>query len=458
MEDHLGLQLLLQLFLILINAFFAMSEIAVISLNEGKLQREAEDEGDKKARRLLKMVQTPSGFLSTIQVGITLAGFLGSAFAASNLATRLANWLVNDCGWAIKYSTLEALSVIAITIVLSYFTLILGELVPKRIAMHHPEKVARSVCGIINAVAVVLKPVVWFLSVSTNGVLRLIGIDPNAEAEDVSEDDIRLMVDIGEEKGAIESNEKELIENIFEFNNTTAEDIMVHRTDMVVLWIDDPTEKIIETIEESGLSRFPVCHEDVDDVVGILRSREFFLNLHSKHPKPLEKLVTPAYFVPESVRTDVLFRNMQASKTHMSIVIDEYGGISGLVTMEDLLEEIVGNIFDESDKAEPQEITKVGDNLWRIAGSATIESINDELGIELDENDEYETLGGLIYNNLNTIPPDGSKPELNIDGLNIKVQLIEDRRVEWALVSVIKSEPPEEQPDTPKLRRREEKD
>ena len=275
-------------------------------------------------------------------------------------------------------------------------------------------------------------------------MLRLIGIDPNENSEKVSEDDIRLMVDIGEEKGTIESNEKELIENIFEFNNTTAADIMVHRTDMVVLWLEDPLDTIIETIQDSGLSRFPVCGEDVDDVRGILRSRELFLNLHSKQPKPLSELVMPAYFVPETVRTDVLFRDMQAKKTHMSIVIDEFGGISGLVTMEDLLEEIVGKIFDESDKTEPAEITPLGDDTWRVAGSATIEDINEALGIKLEESDEYETLGGLIYNNLTSIPPDGSQPEIRIDCLDIKVDLIEDRRIEWATVKVIRPEPKDE--------------
>ncbi len=443
MEGHLGLQLLLQFVLIFINAFFAMSEIAVISLNEGKVRRRAE-EGDRVSKRLLKMVTEPSGFLSTIQIAITLSGFLGSAFAAQNLATRLSSWLVNDCGWNIAQSTLETLSVIAITLALSYITLIFGELVPKRIAMNNPEKVAGFVSGVLSAVATVLRPVVWFLAKSTNGVLRLIGIDPNENSEKVSEDDIRLMVDIGEEKGTIESNEKELIENIFEFNNTTAADIMVHRTDMVVLWLEDPLDTIIETIQDSGLSRFPVCGEDVDDVRGILRSRELFLNLHSKQPKPLSELVMPAYFVPETVRTDVLFRDMQAKKTHMSIVIDEFGGISGLVTMEDLLEEIVGKIFDESDKTEPAEITPLGDDTWRVAGSATIEDINEALGIKLEESDEYETLGGLIYNNLTSIPPDGSQPEIRIDCLDIKVDLIEDRRIEWATVKVIRPEPKDE--------------
>ena len=443
MEGHLGLQLLLQFVLIFINAFIAMSEIAVISLNEGKVRRRAE-EGDRVSKRLLKMVTEPSGFLSTIQIAITLSGFLGSAFAAQNLATRLSSWLVNDCGWNIAQSTLETLSVIAITLALSYITLIFGELVPKRIAMNNPEKVAGFVSGVLSAVATVLRPVVWFLAKSTNGVLRLIGIDPNENSEKVSEDDIRLMVDIGEEKGTIESNEKELIENIFEFNNTTAADIMVHRTDMVVLWLEDPLDTIIETIQDSGLSRFPVCGEDVDDVRGILRSRELFLNLHSKQPKPLSELVMPAYFVPETVRTDVLFRDMQAKKTHMSIVIDEFGGISGLVTMEDLLEEIVGKIFDESDKTEPAEITPLGDDTWRVAGSATIEDINEAIGIKLEESDEYETLGGLIYNNLTSIPPDGSQPEIRIDCLDIKVDLIEDRRIEWATVKVIRPEPKDE--------------
>lgn len=434
MNDPLWRQLLLQLVLILVNAFFACTEIAVLSLNEGRLRRQME-EGDKVAPKMLKLVAEPSGFLSTIQIGITLAGFLASAFAASSFADRLVNWLVGSCGWKINEATLHTICVIAVTLILSYFMLVLGELVPKRIAMSNPDKVARFTCGVIIFLSIIFRPVVWLMSVSTNGVLRLFGINPNDTGETVSEDEIRLMIDIGEEKGTIESAEKEYIENIFEFNNTTAADVMVHRTDMVIIWADDTERQIIDTITESGLSRFPVCRDDADDVIGVLRTREYLLNLQASDKKSLTELLQEPYFVPETVRTDVLFRDMQARKTHMSIVIDEYGGISGLVTMEDLLEEIVGNIFDESDPKEEQEINRIGDGMWRIAGSTPLEDINEALDVELDTDEEYDTLGGLIFSRLSYIPADGSTPELTVDNLSIKVEELIERRVEWAVVT-----------------------
>ena len=258
MQPPLWPQLLLQVVLIALNAFFAATEIAVLSLNEAVVRRQAE-EGDKKAVRLLAIVETPTRFLSTIQIGITLAGFLGSAFAADNFAGRITRF------FTVQYALPDAaagavhtLSVILITVILSFFTLVFGELVPKRIAMKKSEPVARFACGVVSALSVAMRPLIWLLTVSTNGVLRLVHIDPNEEGDEVSEEGIRMMVDIGEEQGAIESGEKEMIENIFEFNNTTAEDVMVHRTDMVMLWAEDTAEEIEQTIEDSGLSRFPV--------------------------------------------------------------------------------------------------------------------------------------------------------------------------------------------------------
>ena len=343
--DPLLPKILVLVILILINAFFAAAEIAVISLSETKLRKQAE-EGDKKAKKLLVLMQAPDSFLSAIQIAITLAGFLSSAFAADSFSDPLVHWLTVDKGFtAIPTSTLNTIMVVLITIVLSYFSLVLGELVPKRIAMKKTEAVARFTVGAVTSVATVFRPVIWLLSKSTNGVLRLLHIDPKADEEDVSEDEIRMMVDLGEERGAIESNEKELIDNIFEFNNTTAEDVMIHRTDMVMLWVEDTREEILATIRSSGLSRFPVYEENADDIIGILSTREYLLNAQAEAPKPMRELLRPAYFVPESVRTDVLFRDMQSKKVHMSIVVDEYGGTSGLVTMEDLLEEIVGNIY-----------------------------------------------------------------------------------------------------------------
>ena len=433
-------QLILQLVLILLNAFFASAEIAVISLNEGKLRRQVAD-GDKLAQKMLRMIEEPTGFLSTIQIGITLAGFLGSAFAADNFSDLIVRWLVNTVGiTSVSEASLNTIAVILITLILSFLMLVLGELVPKRIAMRKPEKVARLSCRIIT-LSKIMRPLIWLLSICTNGILRLFRINPHETDEAVSEAEIRMMVDMGNESGAIETNEKELINNIFEFNDITAQDVMIHRTDMVVLWTDSTHDEIINTIRESGLSRFPVCGEDVDDIVGILRAREYLLDMTESLSKPIIGALTPAYFVPDSVKADVLFRDMQENKVHMAIVVDEYGGTCGLITMEDLIEEIVGNIYDESDPQDEQGITKIEDNLWKIAGGTELVEIVEALGLKWkpDEEDEYETLGGLVFSCLNQIPPDGSKPEVDVVGLHIKVDKLEDHRVEWAMVSKIET-------------------
>lgn len=428
-------QLLLQVILIAINAYFAATEIAVISLNEALIRKQAEN-GDRKAARLLRIVETPTAFLSTIQIGITLAGFLGSAFAADNLAGPLTHWLVSAYDLTSSAAAaIHTLSVIVVTVILSFFTLVFGELVPKRVAMKKSEAVARFACGVVSMLAAVMRPLIWLLTVSTNAVLRLFSINPNEDDNEVSEEGLRMLIDLGEEKGSIETDEKEMIENIFEFNNMTAGDVMVHRTDMVMLWVDDTAEKIVETIETSGLSRFPVYEEDADDIIGILNTREWLLNARKEQPKPLRELLRPAYFVPESVRTDVLFRDMQSRKVHLSIVVDEYGGTAGLVTMEDLLEEIVGNIYDEFDPQEDQEIISLGGDRWRIAGSAELEEIGTALGVEFPEDEETETLGGLVFAQLSVIPEDGSHPEVEVYGLHIRVEELTDRRVEWATVT-----------------------
>ena len=446
-DDPLLPKLVLLFILILVNAFFAGAEIAVISLSETKLKKQVE-EGDKKAEKLLKLTQTPDHFLSAIQIAITLAGFLSSAFAADSFSDPLVKWLVEQKGvTALDAHALNNIMVVLITIVLSYFSLVLGELVPKRIAMKKTEAVARFTLGPVCAVAAVFRPVIWLLSKSTNGVLRLFGIDPKADQEDVSEDEILMMVDLGEERGAIESSEKELIENIFEFNNTTAEDVMVHRTDMVMVWAEDTNEDIVNAILSSGRSRFPVCEEDADHIVGILNTRDFLLNTQNERPKPLSDLLRPAYFVPESVRTDVLFRDMQSKKVHMAIVVDEYGGTSGLVTMEDLLEEIVGNIYDEFDPLEEKDIEQVEPGVWKASGSCDLELVAEALDMEFPEEEESDTLGGLVFAQLSVIPEDGSQLEVDACGLHIKVLNFTDRRVEQALGSKLEPVPTEESND-----------
>ncbi len=429
-SDPLIGSLLLQVVLILFNAFFAMTEIAAISINDNKLNKMAED-GNKRAITLQALLANPSRFLSTIQVGITLAGFLGSAFAADNFASRLVDWLVK-LGVSVSPSLLNTGSVIVITLILSYFTLVLGELVPKRIAQRNPEAIALGVAGIISAIAVATRPIVWMLTASTNAVLRMIRINPDDPEERVTEEEIRLLVDVGGEKGTIDETERQMIDNVFEFNDTTAEELMTHRTDVVAFWVEDGEEEILETIRQSGLSRFPVYDEDIDDIIGVLNTRDYLLNFVAPTKKCLRDLLRQAYFVPLSVAANVLFHDMQREKIHMAIVVDEYGGTNGIVTMEDLVEEIVGNIYDEYDPAE-ELIRDLGEGVYRLSGSLSTSELSDLLRIELPT-DEFDTLSGLIFSQLSSIPEDGSRPHICVAGLDIQVEQIEDRRVEWAIV------------------------
>ena len=438
--------ILLQLVLILINGWFAATEVAILSLNEIKLRADAE-EGDKMAAKLLKLCEAPNKFLSTIQVCITLAGFLGAAFAAEAFSDPLAQAILN-AGAKIDPELLATLCVVLITLILSYFTLVLGELTPKRIAMHYPDKMARMGLKVISFCAALFKPLVWLLSASTNGLLRLLGIDPNADEEEVTEEDIRALVDMGEESGAIEEAEKEMIENIFEFNNLTAENVMTHRTDVTAIWVDEEWDVILQTIRETGLSRFPVYNEDMDDIIGTLNTRVFLLNMQTEKPRTLREMLREAYFVPSTVQADTLFRNMQIKKIHMAIVVDEYGGVSGIVTMEDLLEEIVGNIYDEFDPQAEAEITRVNEDTWRISGQAALEDVAEALDIELPLEEDYDTLGGLIFSQFTIIPEDGAQPELDCHGLHIVVEKMEDHRVEKALVTKLPEESDADEEET----------
>lgn len=433
MDDPLWSQLLIQVILIALNAFFAATEIAVLSLNESKIRKQAE-EGDKKSSKLLALIAEPAGFLSTIQVGITLAGFLGSAFAAESFAGYISSWL--ESLTAVPAAKFHTLAVIVVTLILSYFTLVLGELVPKRIAMKKSEEVARMALGVIKAVAFLMRPVVWFLSVSTNGVLRLFGINPKEEEEEFTEEDIRMLVDMSEKKGNIESTEKEMIENIFEFNNSCAADIMIHRTQMIALDIEDSDETILDTILESGRSRIPVYKDDIDNIIGILNIRRYLVNRQMGKPVPIEELLYEPHFVSESIKADVLFRDMQKKKIHLAIVLDEFGGTSGLITMEDLLEEIVGNIYDEFDEQVEQDIVAIEENVWRISGALDLETIGETIGFEFDEDADYTTLGGLIFSLLTEIPADGTNPEVDYENLHIKALEILDKQVKWAQVEL----------------------
>ena len=329
----LFLDLMLLLILIFVNAFFSSSEIAIISLNDNMIRKKAED-GDRTARRLFKLMSEPSAFLATIQVGVTLAGFMSSAFAADKFASRLYELL------AIDNRAIYNVSVVIVTIILSYFSLVFGELVPKRIAQNNPEKLARAIVGVIRATGVVLRPFILLLTISTNLVLRILGVKPGQSDRRVTEEEIRMMVDVGRESGSIHAAEKEMIENIFEFNDKEVSEIMTHRINVISLEADSDYAEVLEVAIHEKYTRIPVYEGSIDNIIGILHIKDLLYHAAKGNDQPfsLRKMVRTPYIVPESKTIDALFREMQRDRAQMAVVIDEYGGTAGIVTIEDLLD------------------------------------------------------------------------------------------------------------------------
>lgn len=395
-------QILLQIILIALNAFFAATEIAVISLNEKKVRALAED-GNKKAVKMLKIIEEPTQFLSTIQIGITLAGFLGSAFAADNFAEVLSAAISKAFNLsADNTKIINTVAVVLVTLILSYFTLIFGELVPKRIAMKHKEKLANSVCGIISFLAAVLKPIIWFLTISTNAVLRLVGIDPHEKEEPVSEEDIVLMLDAGADEGSLDHDDIEYIKNVFKLDKMTAEDVMTPRKSVISISYDASDKEILEIIEEESYSRIPVYEDNPDKIIGILHACDYLLKKNEKNFDLKSILHTPV-FVPETVSLDVLFKDMQTDHNHLAVVVNEYGETSGIVTMEDILEEIVGEIWDERDE-EIDEFKKIGDNTYKVLCTASLEDFREYFKLEDEEELDVSTVNGWITEITGIIP------------------------------------------------------
>lgn len=446
MEDSIVFLLLIQVILIALNAIFASAEIAVLSTNETKMSKLAE-EGNKKAIRLTRLTSEPSRFLSTIQVAITLSGFLGSAFAADNFSDPLVDFLVG-AGIGIPRSTLNTLAVVVITLILSYFTLIFGELVPKRIALKKSEQLALAISGLVSAISTLFKPIVWFLSLSTNAVLRLCGIDPTETDDEVSEEEIRMMVDAGSEKGAIDYEEKEFIQNVFEFDDLMVGEIATHRTDVTILFLEDSDEEWEQIIHDSRHTLYPVCDNSPDHVVGILNAKDYFRLSDKSRQSVLDGAVRPAYFVPETVKADVLFRNMKQTHNTLSVILDEYGGMVGIVTLNDLIEELVGELNEDLpsyDSSEPY-IAQQTESSWEINGNISLEELKEETGVDL-ENDDYDTLGGLVFDILGQIPQDGPQNiDLEVEQFHIHVSYIKDHQIEKAIIERI--ELPEEEAET----------
>ena len=421
------LKLLLLFVLVIINAFFAMSEIAIISLNDNVVDKQAED-GNKKAKKVKKLTENPSNFLSTIQIGVTLAGFLTSASASSSFAAGLTEKLI-ALGTPIPANVINGISVVLITVIMSYFSLVFGELAPKRMAMQKPEKIAYSVVGILLVVKTITAPFVKVLSASTNLIVRLCGFDPNANEESVTEEEIRMMVDVGQEKGVIEDIQKEMIDNIFDFDDIDVSDIMTHRTDMFAVEDTDSLEQVVSISIEHGYSRIPVFHEDPDNIIGIVYIKDLLKYISSSLPKDKgpKDVMREAYYVPFSKSCGALFNEMCEKHMQMAVVVDEYGGTAGIVTMEDLLEAIVGNIQDEYDN-EDEEIVEVSENVFTIDGTAYIEEVNELVGDIIPEGD-YDTLGGFLISRLGYLPKDGDMTEVEFENLKFTILNVEDRRI-----------------------------
>ena len=419
--------------LILINAFFASAEIAFISLNDAKIDLQAKEgkidlqakEGNKKAKKIQNMLKNPSKFLATIQIGVTLAGFLSSAFASDTFADKLAP-VLNTWLPSVSISTWKSISIIIITIILSYFTLVFGELVPKRIAMKYYEKVSYASIGIIKAISVITAPFVKFLTFSTNIVSKLFGVT-GEEEENVTEEEIRMMVDVGEEKGTIKEEEKEMINNVFEFNDKFVSEIMVPRNKIFALDIDLTISEVIEKLsEDMRYSRIPVYDENMDNIKGIIYIKDLLVSNKNKNSK-IKSLVKEAYFVSETKRVNELFQELRKNKKQIAIVLDEYGGTAGMVTMEDILEEIVGEIYDEYDK-ETDKFKKIDNNTFLFDASIALYDVEKFLDIDIDEED-VDTLGGYLIKKLDRIPKDGEKPIVETEKVTYKIEKVKDRKI-----------------------------
>ena len=436
--------ILLLLALIMVNAFFAMSEIALISLNDAKLRKMAQ-EGHKRASAILKLTAQPSRFLATIQVGVTISGFLASAVAADTFAEYVVAAFSHT---AVPQDALRVIALVVITFLLSYFTLVLGELVPKRVAMQHYEKIAFSICGVLSVFMQAGKPFVALLSASTNAVLRLMGIDPNQKPEEITEEEIRMMIDVGNESGNIENQDKDMINNIFEFDDKNAEDIMTHRTEVEAAEVDTTLEELLAAATESGYSRIPVFEDDLDNIVGILYVKDLLpFVMNRPESFDIKSYMREPLFVLESTSCKKLLALLQEKKIQMAVVVDEYGGTAGIVTMEDLLESIVGNIQDEYDDEE-EKITRLSEDLFVIDGTAPLEEVIRYFDLASDDEDDFDTIGGYLIDRIGHIPAEEEKPFVTIGGIVFTVLEMDDRRIDKLEARRIPQDAAQESADT----------
>lgn len=428
---------LLQIILIALNAIFAGTEIAVISVNETKLEKEVEN-GNKRARWLLKMTQNSSGFLATIQVAITLSGFLGAAFASDSFAEILSD-LLQKTGIGIRDSVLDTISVVLVTLIISYFSIVFGEMVPKRIAMKNAERFSMTMAGPITVIAKLFAPLVWLLTKSTNGILRLCGIDPNSEEEIVTEEDLLLMADAGHKKGTIDASENDMIKNVFAFDDLTVGEICTHRKEVAVLWMDETIAQWEQTIHESRHSVYPVCGDNVDQIVGVLNAKDFFRLKNRTKEFVMDHAVHTPYFVHETMKADELFGKMKRHADHFAVVLDEYGGMCGIITVTDLVEQLVGDFDDDELTQQEPEMERLDSKSWKIRGTCSLHDVAKALEHQFSDAEEYETFSGYLIGKLGEIPRDGTRLKMEIDGFQIHILNIRQHCVEKAIVRIAES-------------------
>ncbi|WP_228760370.1 hemolysin family protein [Gracilibacillus thailandensis] len=431
----LVLSFLILVLLILINAFFAASEISLVALNDNKIKKRAE-QGDKKSIKLQALLSEPGRFLATIQIGITLAGFLASAFAADRFAGPLAEWLV-AIGVPIALPVMKTIAVVTITILLSYFTLVIGELVPKQLALQKAETIAYKTVSPLSMLFKISYPFVKILNLSTNLIVKLFGVDPHAKQEEANEEEIRMLVDIGGERGTIENDEKRMIHNIFEFNDKTVSDIMTHRTDITAINVESSIEEILDIINDKRFTRFPVYEEDIDHIIGILHMKDMFPYLKT-NDQTWNHLLREPYYVMESQPIDVAFRDMKKHNIHIAMVVDEYGGIDGLITMEDMIEEIVGEILSEHHlpgEDEASSVKKVNTNQYEVEGTTHLYLLEEAFQLELPSED-FETVNGFMVHQLGYIPKNSERPAISYKNLIFEAVEISDYRIEKVLITI----------------------
>ena len=419
--------LLILVVLIFANGFFAASEMAMVTLNDAKLKLMSED-GNRKAKLVQKLLNQPTKFLASIQVGVTVAGFMTSAVAADKFAEPLSNVIYSLI--KTRYDLIHSVVLILLTVLLAFISIVFGEMVPKRIAMNNPERVSFAFAPVLMFFYKFSKPAIFILSKTTNGTLRLLGINPNAQPEEVTEEEIMMMVDVGKENGVIEESQKDMIAGIFEFDDTTADEVMTHRTEIVAVEINSHIDEVISYTVNEGYSRIPVYEDDLDNIVGVVYVKDLlkYVGKNIESEITIKDCMRKALYIPESIKLREVFTKLTENRMQMAIVVDEYGGTAGIITMEDLLESIVGNMQDEFDDEE-EEISRESDTVFTIEGTAPLDEVAPLLDITIPDDTEYDTIGGFLTGLLERIPDEDENPEIEFDYVKFTVLSVEERRI-----------------------------